>query len=103
MFPSSDPPRGLSTPRDITCHLQRSSGVQRAERVSRSQTSPFYHVVVSPAEEPVIPQSELVPRDELPAAGHAAETLDVVDLGSGPHYEVVLAEADVAFSTFNPV
>lgn len=89
--------------RHITCHLQRSDGVQRAERVSRSQVGPFHDVVVSPTEEPVFPQSELVPRDELPAARNAAETLDVVDLGAGPHYEVVLGEANVAFSTFNPV
>lgn len=77
--------------------------MQRAERVSRAQAGPFHDVVVGPAEEPVLPQSELVPRDELPAAGHATETLDVVDLGAGPHHEVVLAEADVAFSAFNPI
>lgn len=104
MFVSSISPRGLSpTPRDFTCHLQRSGGVQWAERVSGAQAGPFHHVVVGPAEEPVLPQSELVPRDKLPAAGHAAETLDVVDLGAGPHHEVVLAEADVTFSAFNPV
>lgn len=77
--------------------------MKRAKRVSWAQTGPFYHVVIRPAKEAVLPQSELVPRDELPAAGHAAETLDVVDLGAGPHHKVVLAEADVAFSAFNPV
>lgn len=77
--------------------------MQRTERVPGAQAGPLHHVVVRPAEKPVLPQGELVPRDELPAAGHAAETLDVVDLGAGPHHEVVLAEADVAFSAFNPV
>lgn len=103
-YSTSQSPGGLSpTPRDVTCHLQRSGWVQRAERVSGAQTGPFYHVVVGPTEEPVLPQSELVPRDELPTARHATETFDVVDLGAGPHHEVVLAEADVAFSAFNPV
>lgn len=68
-----------------------------------SQSSPLHYVVVGPAEEAVFAQSELVPRDELSAAGHTAETFDVVDFGSGPHYKVVLAETDVAFSAFNPV
>lgn len=103
MFPSRNTHCDLSTHRDITCHLQRSGGVQGAKRFSRCQTGTLYHVVVGPAEEPVIPQSELVPWDELPAAGNAAETLDVVDFGAGPHYKVVLAEPDVAFSTFYPV
>lgn len=103
MFPSRNTHCDLSTHRDITCHLQRSGGVQGAKRFSRCQTGTLYHVVVGPAEEPVIPQCELVPWDELPAAGNAAETLDVVDFGAGPHYKVVLAEPDVAFSTFYPV
>lgn len=77
--------------------------MQRAERVSRGQTGPFHHVVVGPAEKSVVSQRELVPGDELAAAGHAAKTLDVVDLGAGPHHEVVFAEADVAFSTFDSV
>lgn len=77
--------------------------MQRAERVSRGQAGPFHHVMVGPAEKPVVPQRELVPGDELAAAGHAAETLDVVDFGAGPHHEVVFAEADVAFSALDPV
>lgn len=87
----------------FTCHLQRSGWVQRAERVSRGQAGPFHHVMVGPAEKSVVSQRELVPGDELAAAGHATETLDVVDFGAGPHHEVVFAEADVAFSTFDPV
>lgn len=87
----------------ITCHLQRSDRVQGAERVPGRQVGPLHHVVVGPAEEPVFPQSELVPRDELPAARHAAKALDVVDLGASPHHEVVLGEANVAFRTFDAV
>lgn len=89
--------------RDLTCHLQRSGGVQRAEWVSGAQAGPFHNIVIGSTEEPVFPQGELVTRDELPAACNAAETLDVVDFGAGPHHEVILAEADVAFSAFNPV
>lgn len=77
--------------------------MQWTERVSGSQAGPLHYVVIGPAEEPVFPESELVPRDELPATGYAAETLDMVNLGAGPHHEVVLTETDVAFSAFNPV
>lgn len=91
------------TIRPPTCHLQRPGGVQRAERVSGAEAGPLHHVVVGPAEEPVLPQGEFVPWDELAAAGHAAETLDVVDLGARSHHKVVFAEADVAFGAFNAV
>lgn len=77
--------------------------MQRTERVSGAQTGPLHHVMIGPAEEPIFPESELVPWDELPAAGYAAETLDMVNLRAGPHHEVVLTETDVAFSAFNPV
>lgn len=98
------PPRGgpPSAPRS-TCHLQRPRRVQGAERVAGAQAGPLHHVVVRAAEEPVLPQRELVPGDELAAAGHAAETLDVVHLGAGAHHEVVLAEADAALGAFDPV
>ena len=77
--------------------------MQRAERVAGAQAGPLHHVVVRAAEEPVLPKRELVPGDELTAAGHAAETLDVVHLGAGAHHEVVLAEADAALGAFDPV
>lgn len=96
--------RSVGLPRwDFTCHLQRPGGVQRTERVPGAQTGPLHHVVIGSAEQSVFPQRELVPRDELPAARHAAETFDVVDFGPGSHHEVVLAETDVAFCAFNPV
>lgn len=86
-----------------TCHLQRPRRVQRAEWVSGPQAGPLHHVVVRAAEEPVLPKRELVPGDELAAAGHAAETLDVVHLGAGAHHEVILAEADAALGAFDSV
>lgn len=86
-----------------TCHLQRPGGVQGAEGVPSAEAGPFHHVVVRPAEEAVLSQGELVPGDELAAAGHAAKALDVVHFGAGPHHEVVLAEADVALGALDAV
>lgn len=86
-----------------TCHLQRSGGMKGAERVPGSQAGPLHHVVVGSAEEAVLPQREFVPWDELAAAGHAAETLDVIHLGAGSHHEVVLAEADAALGALDAV
>ena len=83
--------------------MQRPRRVQRAERITGAQAGPLHHVVVCTAEEPVLPKRELIPRDELTAASHAAETLDVVHLGAGAHHEVVLAEADAALGAFDPV
>lgn len=83
--------------------MQRPSRVQRAEWVTGAQAGPLHHVVVRTTEKPVLPKRELVPRDELTAAGHAAETLDVVHLGAGAHHEVVLAEADAALGAFDPI
>lgn len=77
--------------------------MQGAERVSSSQAGPLHHVVVRAAEKPILPQRKFVSRDELSAAGHTAETLDVVHLGAGAHHEVVFAEAYAAFGAFDPV
>lgn len=86
-----------------TCHLQRPGGVQGAEGVPGAQAGPLHHVVVRPAEEAVLPQREFIAGDELAAAGHAAETLDVVHLGAGVHHEVILAEADAALGALDAV
>lgn len=86
-----------------TCHLQRPGGVQGAEGIPGAQAGPLHHVVVRPAEEAVLPQREFITGDELAAAGHAAETLDVVHLGAGAHHEVILAEADATLGTLDAV
>jgi len=86
-----------------TCHLQRSGRVQGAEGIPGAQAGPLHHVVVRPAEEAVLPQREFIAGDELAAAGHAAETLDVVHLGAGAHHEVILAEADAALGALDAV
>lgn len=83
--------------------MQRPRRVQGAERVAGAQAGPLHHVVVGAAEEPVLPQRELIPGDKLAAAGHAAETLDVVHLGARAHHEVVFAEADAALGAFDPI
>lgn len=76
--------------------------MQRAKGVP-GQAGPFHHIMVGPTEETVLPQSEFVPGDELAAAGHAAETFDVIDLGAGPHHKVILTEADIALGTLDPI
>lgn len=57
--------------------------------------------VVGPAQQLVLPQGELVPGQQLPAAHRAAETLDVVDVLARSHHQVAAAEAQVAFGAFN--
>lgn len=77
--------------------------MQGTKRVASAQTGSLHHIVVCSAEETVLPKRKFVPRDELAAAGHTAETLDVIHLGAGTHHEVVLAEADAALGAFDPV
>lgn len=97
------PQAGSDSGQRSTCHLQRPCWMQGTERVSRAQAGSLHHIVVRAAEEPIFPQRKLVPGDELAAAGHAAETLDVVHLGAGAHHEVVLTEADAALGAFDSV
>lgn len=54
------------------------------------------------AEEAVFPQGKFVARNQLPLAGAAPETLDVVDFRLRPHYEVVSAEAEATFVALRP-
>lgn len=56
----------------------------------------FEDVVVVPAEEAVLPQSELVAGLEPPHAGAASEALYVIDLGLCSHHVVIFAEAPAA-------
>ena len=81
--------------------MQRPRRVQGAERVAGAQAGPLHHVVVRAAEEPVLPQRELSPGDKLAAAGHAAETLDVVDAVPRPHHQIAAAEAHLALGALD--
>lgn len=74
--------------------------MQWAKGVSSAQGGSFHHVVIGSAKQAILPKSKLVPRDELPAAGHTSETLNMIHLRASSHDEVVLAEADVAFCAF---
>lgn len=57
-------------------------------------------LVVLLAEQTVVPQRELVTRDELPLAGRTPEALDVVYFGLGAHYKVILTERQPTLITF---
>lgn len=48
--------------------------------------------VVGAAEQVALPQAELVPGQQLAAAGGAAEALEVVDVVAGAHHQVAAAE-----------
>ena len=63
---------------------------------------PLHHVVVRLTEQAVLAERELVAGDQLPRAGHAAETVDVEDLTAGAHHEVALTKSQVTFSTLGP-
>ncbi len=58
--------------------------------------------VVRPAEELLVPQRELISREQMPAAHRASKTLHVIDVIPGPHHQVTAAETDVTFGAFDP-
>lgn len=81
--------------------MQRSVGVDVSGADGASCGAPLQQqAVVGPAQQLVLPQGELVPRQQLPATHRAAETLDVVDVLPGPHHQVAAAEPQVAFRAF---
>lgn len=83
--------------------MQRSAGVHVSGADGASCGAPLQQqAVVGPAKQLVLPQGELVPRQQLPAAHRAAEALDVVDVLARPHHQVAAAEAQVAFGAFYP-
>lgn len=57
--------------------------------------------VVCAAEQLVLPQRELVPRQQLAAAHGAAEALDVVHAVPRPHHQVAAAEAHLALGALD--
>ena len=57
------------------------------------------NVVVSLAEQSVLPQGELIARDKLSATRRTPETVNMVDPAARAHHKVVLAETLAAFGT----
>lgn len=68
------------------------AGAPRAAGPRALQQEP----VVGPAQQLVLPQRELVARQQLAAAHGAAEALDVVDAVPRAHHQVAAAEAHAA-------
>ena len=82
--------------------MKRSAGVEVSRADGAAGPAALHQQpVVSPAQQLLVPQGELVPRQELSAAHRAAETLDVVNVVPGPHHQVAAAEAQVAFGAFD--
>ena len=69
------------------------AGVQNGRGVS-------VDFVVVFAVKSVVSEREFVAGNQLALTGRAPETLDVVDLGLGPHHEVAAAESRSAFVAF---
>ena len=82
--------------------MQRPAGVD-VSRADGAAGGALLHqqAVISPTQQLLVPQGELVPRQELSAAHRAAETLDVIHVVPGPHDQVAAAEAQVAFGAFD--
>lgn len=58
--------------------------------------------VIRPAEQLLVPQRELISREQMSAAHRAPETLHVIHVIPGPHHQVTAAKTDVAFGAFDP-
>lgn len=81
--------------------MQRSGvnvpGTQRA-----SCRGPIHQqAVIGLTQKLVVPQRELIPRQEVSAAHRAPKTLHVIHIASGPHHQVAAAEAQVTICTFD--
>ena len=75
--------------------------IPRAEGAPR-RGALHQQAMVSPAQQLVFPQRELVPRQKVSGAHRAPETLHVVHVVASSHHQVAAAEANVTFCTFNP-
>lgn len=81
--------------------MQRSVGVDVSGADGTSCGAPLQQqAVVGPAQQLVLPQGELVSRQQLPAAHRAPKTLDVVHVIPGSHHQIAAAESQVAFCAF---
>lgn len=84
-----------------TCQVQRSVGVDVSGADGASCGAPLQQqAVVRPAQQLVLPQRELVSRQQLPAAHRAPKALDVVHVIPGSHHQVAATEPQVAFCAF---
>lgn len=57
--------------------------------------------VIRPAQKLIVPQRELVPRQEVTAAHRAPKTLHVIHVIPSSHHQVAAAEAHVTLCTFD--
>lgn len=57
--------------------------------------------MIGPTQQLVVPQRELVPRQEVSAANRAPKTLHVIHVFSSPHHQVAAAEAHLTLGTLD--
>lgn len=87
----------------FTWNVQGPVGVN----VSRTDGTPGWSAlhqqpVIRPAEQLLIPQWELISRQQMSAAHRASEALHVIDVIPSPHHQVTAAETNVTFGAFDP-
>lgn len=71
--------------------------ISKTDFISRRRVG---NVMVGSAQQPCIPEAELIALDEAPVAGHATKAVDVVDAAASAHDEVMLREELSTRSTF---
>lgn len=86
----------------LTWQMQAAGAGERAGAARAASRSALQQeAVVSSAEQLMLPQRELVSREQLAAAHGAAEALDVVHAVPRPHHQVTAAEAHLALGTLD--
>lgn len=86
----------------LTWQMQAAGAGERAGAARAAGCSALQQeAVVSSAEQLVLPQRELVSREQLAAAHGASEALDVVHAVPRPHHQVTAAEAHLALGTLD--
>lgn len=86
----------------LTWQMQAAGAGERAGAARTAGRSTLQQeAVVGSAEQLVLPQRELVSREQLAAAHGASEALDVVHAVPRPHHQVTAAEAHLALGTLD--
>lgn len=86
----------------LTWQMQAAGAGERARAARAAGRSALQQeAVVGSAEQLVLPQRELVSREQLAAAHGAAEALDVVHAVPRPHHQVTAAEAHLTLGTLD--